>query len=146
MELNHCAFRVSKDDFESVVALFTEKLEFRILRRDAGYVVWMRQGEIPVDIQLSASTTPPETKWLLGKVLRAGRYPWWKIDKAGSQISFLSEKPERDLKDLSTWIESKGYKPVVGAFSDREFFLDIPGVFVDFVIEAMTPDCAEYDA
>jgi hypothetical protein len=32
----------------------------------------------------------------------------------------------------------------VGSYSDKEFFLDAPEAFVDFVIEAMTPDLADY--
>jgi len=32
----------------------------------------------------------------------------------------------------------------VGSYSDKEFFLDAPEAFVDFVIEAMTPDLTEY--
>jgi hypothetical protein len=32
----------------------------------------------------------------------------------------------------------------VGAYSDKEFYLDAPAAFVDFVIEAMTPDLADY--
>ena len=70
MELNHCAFRVYRDDFEMVVSLFTEKLGFRVLRRK-GSVIWMRQGELPVDIQLSASDTEPETKGLDIDALRS---------------------------------------------------------------------------
>ncbi len=32
----------------------------------------------------------------------------------------------------------------VGSYSDREFFLDAPEAFVDFVIEAMRPELADY--
>ncbi|MBN1685145.1 MAG: hypothetical protein JW852_00745 [Spirochaetales bacterium] len=144
VELNHCAFRVSGNAFDFVVALFTERLGFRVLRRLNNRTVWMRQGEIPVDIQICASATTPETKWLLGRFFCAGRFPWRKTDKFRSQISFLSDEPEKELRKLGTWIESMGYKPLVRAFSDEEFFLDVPGVFVDFIIEAMTPDCADY--
>lgn len=142
MELNHCAFRVYKDDFEMVVSLFTDKLGFRVLRRK-GSVVWMRQGETPVDIQLCASDTKPETKGIDIDVLR--RKDHREIcDKSRSQIAFLSEQPEKELKQLAAEIEQKGYKTFVLGYSDKEFFLDIPDVFVDFVIEAMTPDCADY--
>ena len=143
MELNHCAFRVYKDAFDLVVSLFTEKLGFRVLRRKHS-IVWMRQGEIPVDIQLSASDTEPETRWL-GNDIVGRRDLRGKCDKSRSQIAFLSEQPEKDLRHLADEIENNGYKTVVLGFSDKEFFFDIPEVFVDFVIEAMTPECAEYD-
>jgi len=32
----------------------------------------------------------------------------------------------------------------VGSYSEKEFFLDATEAFVDFVIEAMTPDLADY--
>ena len=142
MELNHCAFRVYRDDFDMVVSLFTEKLGFMVLRRK-GSVIWMRQGEIPVDIQLCASDTKPETKGIDIDVLRRKDHRET-CDKSRSQIAFLSEQPEKELKQLATEIEKRGYKTFVLGYSDKEFFLDIPDVFVDFVIEAMTPDCADY--
>ena len=143
MELNHCAFRVYRDDFDVVVSLFTEKLGFKVLRRK-GSVVWMRQGETPVDIQLCASDTKPETKGIDIDVLK--RKDHREIcDKSRSQIAFLSEQPEEELRQLAAEIEKKGYKTFVLGYSDKEFFLDVPDVFIDFVIEAMTPDCAEYD-
>jgi len=143
MELNHCAFRVYRDDFAMVVSLFTEKLGFKLLRRK-GSVVWMRQGEIPVDIQLSASDTKPETKGVDIDALRRSDHREI-CDKSRSQIAFLSEQPEKELRQLVAAIEKMGYKTIVLGYSDKEFFLDIPDVFVDFVIEAMTPDCADYD-
>jgi len=142
MELNHCAFRVYKDDFDMVVAFFIEKLSFKLLRRK-GQIVWMRQGNAPVDIQLSASETRPETKGFDIDALRSKDHRDL-CDKSRSQIAFLSEHPEKELKQLADELEAKGYKTIVLGYSDKEFFLDIPEVFVDFVIEAMTPDCADY--
>ena len=39
----------------------------------------------------------------------------------------------------------RGVAASVGAYSEREFFLDAPEAFVDFVIEAMRPELADYD-
>jgi hypothetical protein len=143
MELNHCAFRVYRKDFEMVISFFTEKLGFKVLRRK-GAVIWMRQGEATVDIQLSASDTKPETQNLDIDRLR-GKDHRELCDKSRSQIAFLSEQPEKELQQLAAEIEKKGYKTIVLGYSEKEFFLDIPEVFIDFVIEAMTPECAEYD-
>jgi hypothetical protein len=33
---------------------------------------------------------------------------------------------------------------IVGSYSEREFYLDLPAAFVDFVIEAMRPELADY--
>ena len=65
-------------------------------------------------------------------------------DKIRSQVSFLSETPRAELESLATWAEGRGMKAVVGSYSDREFFLDAPDAFVDFVIEAMRPELADY--
>jgi len=143
MEFNHCAFRVYRDDFEMVVSLFKEELGFRVLRRK-GSVVWMRQGTATVDLQLSASDTKPETKGF--DTLELRRKDHRDIcDKSRSQIAFLSERPEEELLQIATKLAEKGYRAFVLGFSDKEFFLDVPDVFADFVIEAMTPECAEYD-
>ncbi|MFP5405000.1 MAG: hypothetical protein ACLGHY_01200 [Gammaproteobacteria bacterium] len=61
-------------------------------------------------------------------------------------MSFLSETPRADLEDLAAWLHGQGLDATVGGWSDKEFFLDVPAAFVDFVIEAMTPEMAEYGA
>jgi hypothetical protein len=42
------------------------------------------------------------------------------------------------------WAKAHGMDASVGSYSEKEFYLDAPAAFVDFVIEAMTPDLAEY--
>jgi hypothetical protein len=133
---------VYRDDFEMAVSLFKEDFGFRVLRRK-GSVVWMRQEKAMVDLQLSASDTKPETKEFDIAELRKKNHREI-CDKSRSQIAFLSERPEEDLKKIVARLENKGYRAFVLGFSDKEFFLDVPDVFVDFVIEAMTPECAEY--
>ena len=51
---------------------------------------------------------------------------------------------EEDLKKLAHWFENRGKATRMGNWSTKEFWLDVPEVFVDFAIEAMTPDLAEY--
>jgi hypothetical protein len=65
-------------------------------------------------------------------------------DKRRSQVSFLNETPQAALQDLADWALAHGLEAAVGSYSDKEFFLDAPDAFVDFVIEAMTPDLADY--
>ena len=59
-------------------------------------------------------------------------------------MSFLSETPREALEDLAAWFEARNLAASVGAYSDREFYLDVPAAFVDFVIEAMRPELADY--
>ncbi|SDB68947.1 hypothetical protein [Belnapia rosea] len=126
MRFNHVANRLTPQHFETVVALFTTQLGFTVLRRTER-AIWLRQPGANVDLQFSRSDTP-------------GR----DADKLRSQVSFLSETPREDLEALAEWAAGQGMAAQVGAYSAREFYLDAPGAFVDFVIEAMRPELADY--
>jgi hypothetical protein len=126
MKLNHVANRLDTRYFETVVEMFKAKLGFVELRRTARSI-WLRQPGTNVDLQFSQSVT-------------AERAP----DKIRSQVSFLSETPRADLEDLVVWAAAHGMEANVSDYSDKEFYLGAPAAFVDFVIEAMTPDLADY--
>jgi hypothetical protein len=126
MQLNHLANRLDARHFETVVAMLKEKLRFIELRRTERSI-WLRQPGANVDLQFSLSDTSNRDAY-----------------KRRSQLSFLSETPRAALEELASWARVRGMEASVGSYSDREFFLDAPAAFVDFVIEAMTPDLAEY--
>jgi hypothetical protein len=126
MRFNHVANRLNPDWFETVVEMLTTRLGFVVLRRTERSI-WLRQPGTNVDLQFSRSDTANRDE-----------------DKRRSQVSFLSDTPERDLDALAAWFGARGLAAEVGAYSEREFYLDAPAAFVDFVIEAMTPDLAEY--
>ena len=126
MRFNHVAVRVDGRRFGTVAAMLTEKLGFAELRRTERSA-WFRQPGTNVDLQLSRSDT-------------AHRDP----DKRRSQVSFLSGTPRADLDDLAAWARARGLEAMVGSYSDREFYLDAPAAFVDFVVEAMLPALADY--
>ena len=126
MQFNHVANRVAEAHFETIVELFRDQLGFVVLRRTER-AIWMRQHGATIDLQFSrvaASREDPE--------------------RARSQVSFLSETPRQDLEKLEQWLGSRGVVATVGAYSDREFYLDAPEALVDFVIEAMRPELADY--
>ena len=126
MQLNHVANRLDTRHFDTVVGLLTERLGFVVLRRTARSI-WLRQTGTYVDLQFSRSESANRD-----------------ADKRRSQVAFLSETPEADLQALAEWLRSRGLDASVGAYSDREFYLDAPAAFVDFVIEAMRPELADY--
>ena len=126
MRLDHVANRLDAGQFDTVVAMLMECLGFVELRRTERSV-WLRQPGATVDLQFSRSTTP-------------GRDP----DKLRSQVAFLSDTPRLELERLGAWLSDHGIPSVVGDYSPRECYLDAPGAFVDFVIEAMLPELAEY--
>jgi len=126
MKFNHIANRVDARFFETVVEMLTVKLGFVVLRRTERSI-WLRQPGTNIDLQLSRSETANRDE-----------------DKRRSQVSFLSDTPRAALEDLAAWANAHGLAASVGSYSDKEFFLDAPEAFVDFVIEAMTPDLADY--
>ena len=126
MKFNHVANRLDPKYFETVVEMLKVKLNFVELRRTERSI-WLRQPGTNVDLQFSRSETANRD-----------------TDKLRSQVSFLSETPRADLEDLAAWAKTRGMETFVGSYSDREFYLDAPGAFVDFVIEAMRPELADY--
>ncbi|MCA9825214.1 MAG: hypothetical protein KC482_02655 [Dehalococcoidia bacterium] len=127
MEFNHVAHRLDTVHFDLVVEMLKSQLGFVELRR-IPHAIWLRQPGATVDLQLTASTTTHRDH-----------------DKQRSQISFISPTPREELEKLAAWFNERGVAANVGAYSEREFYLDAPAAFVDFVIEAMGPELAEYD-
>lgn len=126
MKFNHVANRLDHRHFETTIEMLTSKLGFVELRRTER-AIWLRQPGTNIDLQFSRSDTAHRD-----------------TDKQRSQVSFLSEAPRAALEDLAGWFRTRGIEASVGSYSGKEFFLDVPAAFVDFVIEAMTPDLAEY--
>lgn len=126
MKFNHVATRLDLRHFELVVEMFKVKLGFVELRQ-TGRAIWLRQPETNVDLQFSRSDTVHRD-----------------TDKLRSQVSFLSETPKDALEDLAAWLRARGTEASVGSYSEKEFFLDAPAAFVDFVIEAMVSELADY--
>ena len=126
MQFNHVANRLDPQYFETVVEMLKANLGFVELRRTER-AIWLSQPGANVDLQFSRSPTSNRD-----------------ADKLRSQISFLSETPQSDLEALADWARRHGMNAEVGSYSDREFYLDAPEAFVDFVIEAMRPELADY--
>lgn len=126
MQLNHVANRLDRRHFDTVVEMLKIKLRFVELRRTERSI-WLRQPGTNVDLQFGRSDTVHRD-----------------ADKLRSQVSFLSDTPRADLEDLAAWLHTRGLEAIIGSYSDKEFYLDAPEALVDFVIEAMTPDLADY--
>ena len=126
MQFNHVANRVAAAHFETVVALFKERLGFTELRRTER-AIWLRQPGFNIDLQFSRVATSHAD-----------------AERARAQVSFLSLTPRADLEALAGWLDARGVAAEVGAYSEREFYLDAPDALVGFVIEAMRPELADY--
>ena len=106
--------------------LFVDRLGFRVLRRTKRSA-WLRQGGATVDLQLIGVESSESTE-----------------DRRFSQISFITSTPQADLEQIAEWLEGRGVRSGVFAYSADEFYLDAPELFVGCVMEAMTPEMAEY--
>jgi hypothetical protein len=126
MKLDHFAHRLQASHFDTIVDMLVTRLGFVVLRASASSV-WLRQQGANVDVQFTRSATTHRD-----------------ADKRGSQLSFTSATPRADLESLAAWLAERGVAAAVGSWSEREFYLDAPDAFVDFVLEAMTPDLARY--
>lgn len=121
MKLDHFANRVHEDFFERIVELFTDQLGCVEGIRHPG-AIWLSQGDCPIRIQLSRSTTADRDE-----------------DKPKSQIAFRSSEPRQTLERLSLWLQERGVRSTVGAYNATDHYLDAPDAFIDFVIEAIPP-------
>ena len=126
MRFNHVAQRVAPAHFDTVIRMFQSELGFVQLRR-IDRAVWMRQPGSNIDLQLNRSAEPSRD-----------------ADKRFSQVAFLSDTPKAALEKLAAWLGAYGIDAAVGSYSEREFYLDAPDAFVDFVVEAMLPELADY--
>jgi hypothetical protein len=126
MQFNHVPNRLDQRHFETVVEMFVTRLGFTVLRRTERSI-WMRQPGSNIDLQFNRSDSVHRD-----------------TDKLRSQIAFLSDTPQADLQALVEWLRKRNLDASVGAYSDREFFLDAPAAFIDFVVEAMLPELADY--
>lgn len=126
MKFDHAANRVALKHFDIFIEMMKSNLNFVELRRAEG-CVWLRQPGKNVDLQFCHSPTINRD-----------------ADKNLSQVAFLSDTPKAELEKLASWAKEHGMVATVGSYSDKEFYLDIKDAFIDFVIEAMTPDLADY--
>ena len=121
LELHHFAHRIAKGSLEFVIELFEQMGFFVSYREKDARWAMIKQKSVNVDIQLIETDDKP-----------------LKTDiKTNCHIAFLSDNPEKEVERIKEWIESKNRKFVQGKWSDKEFWFDLPEIFIDFVIEVM---------
>ena len=120
LSLHHCAYRITPNNLEFVMELFT-KLGCKESRaRGARWRMIKQEGKDTI-IQFHEIDQEPQDTEV----------------KRNSHIGFLSDDPEKSVAYLKKWIEDKGIKTEDGSWSDKELYFDCPEVFVDFVVEIM---------
>jgi hypothetical protein len=125
--LHHFAYNITPKNLELVIELF-EKLGCALAYREDG-ARWcmIKQNSIPIDIQVietNDSEIPIEKR-------------------INTHIAFISDTHNEDLEEVRKWAEEKGIEFRQGGWSDKELWFDLPGIFVNFVIEIMHTSVAE---
>lgn len=124
MQLHHSAHQVAAGSKDLVTELFTSKLGFREVFRNE-LAVLLRQDQKNVDIQFIAKFPGPGVE---------------REEKILSHIGFTSDSPIEDLKELQEWFRERGHESEIGQYyddTDMDLWFDVPGVFLDFVIEVV---------
>jgi hypothetical protein len=122
MKIHHRSGQVVYRYLDDAVALFVEHLGFEHVLAQDGFA-FVRQPGSNVDIQLlagSSSITPQG-------------------NKTHSHIAFISDRPAEEREAMRLWCEGRGLATEQGQWSDRELWIDLPDVFLDFAIEIAHP-------
>ena len=130
MRLHHSAHQIAEGTKDLVAELFMNQLEFQKVFQNE-LTVLLRQRDIPFDIQFIGKSPGPSVPQDI---------------KIGSQIAFLSDSPTQDLAALQKWFQEKGLESEIGQYydeNDMDLWFDVPGVFLDFVIEVIHPQFLE---
>ncbi len=122
LTLHHCAFNISSNKLELVLELF-EKLGCSLTYRESSARWCMVQ-------QKSASVAI--------QIIEVEDKPIPNIDyKINSHLAFLSNTPKEDIMELEKWAQERNVAYKHGGWSEKEFWFDLPDIFVNFVIEIM---------
>lgn len=119
MKLHHSAYRISLGHSQ-LMQEFCEYLGARLVweGHDQGREIAM-EFDNGYRIQFSEiNETPTESK-----------------NKQEAHLAFLSENPKTDMDTVDNWFSEAGVQTNRGQWSDRELWIDLPEIFIDFVIE-----------
>lgn len=119
MELHHRSGQVARRHFDDACALFTDCLGFDQFVATDHMAIFTQTGT-GIDIQLICSD---------------GLDP--QHGKHNSHLGFISSRPTEDRESIRQWSDDRGLATELGQWSDRELWIDLPDVFLDFVIEVM---------
>ncbi len=128
---NHTAVQIDLDHIDDAVALFSDVLGFEEVFRLASPnpalpadMRMLRQPAANVDLQLTG----------LERVAPQDR-------KIMNHYGFISDDADADVATVAEWCEARSFEVTTGLYMPRMFWIDVPQLFLDFVLEVM--DAAE---
>jgi hypothetical protein len=126
-KLHHFAYNIRPGTLETVIEFFQE-LNFSISYQEENArwcLVKQASSEVNIQIIETDDEVIPSEK------------------KLSTHIAFLSDNPKLIIKELSEWATKKGIIFRKGAWTEQEFWFDLPRIFTNFVIEIMDTSVVE---
>lgn len=121
--LHHACLNISKGSLEQVVEIF-QLLECPVVYEPHNGYRWAMVGQPQLEFSLQLTEVADS--------------PIIELDKKRQlHIAFISPKPREIVEQAKSWAASKNITFREGGWSEREFYFDLPDLFVNFVIEVM---------
>ena len=128
---NHSAVRISLEHMDDALALFTEVLGFEEVFEMSGAdggqaspgpfrMSVLRQPTTNVDVQFTAVDAGDSQD---AKLL--------------NQIGFVSDDATTEVETVEQWCQARGLEVTTGHYGPGFRWIDVPDVFMDFVLEVM---------
>lgn len=121
--LHHCSQRIAPNTLEFVMGLFKELGCKQSYWKDGERWAMVEQDNKDVIIQFIETDQKPQETGI----------------KKNSHIAFLSDNPQEIIENIGIWVEKQGKKFASDKWTEKELYFDCPDVFIDFVIEIMSP-------
>ena len=128
--LHHYAQQITLGSLKDVLGMY-EKLGCKVVYSQAeSKIPWALVGQNQLDFAI--------------QVLEDSGKPIEDLEtKRKIHVAFLSSAPRRLLNEIKNWAEAKGIKYREGSWSEKEFYFDLPNIFINFVVEVMHTSIVE---
>lgn len=124
LEFHHCSKRINKDNFDLAIKLFQKLgfvLEDKWVEPDNVISAILNFPSKSISLQLLSSEDPSIPTY----------------NKKDSHVCLITNNPKKELLGIKSWASKHHLKYIENSFSDKEFYFDLPELFIDFVIEIM---------
>jgi len=126
LKLHHSAHCITPGSLENIIEMF-ELLDCKILylQKEQRWAMIGQNENFLLQIQ-EMDNLPIQSKTRLQ-----------------SHIAFICDNPKEQIEKIENWASSKNINFKKGSWSDREYWFDLPDMFIDFVVEIMHKSVTE---
>lgn len=127
--LHHYAQQIIPNSLGDVLEMY-EKLNCKVIYKPETKIPWalVGQEQLKFAIQVLESESKPIEDLEI---------------KKQAHVGFISDNPRELLNEIKNWADSKNIKFREGGWSEKEFYFDLPDVFINFVVEVMHTSIVE---